>query len=549
VASARPDPAQPDPACGDSRPLSLDLLCAIRRAVAAASTPENAEELTFRLGRAWGESLVPGRAGDPTSVRREIERAAVVLEAEGLAAVTIERATFDREGSGFAVAGRVRCIDAADSSRDDGAPAALALAMGVLTGASARLTGLDLVCSEPRADGELDGADRTFEIRPAHASAPQIAPARALAGKARFFLDSLGASFGEGDIALADLVEGASDAIILIDNDDIVRYWNRGAEEMFLYRRDEVVGRRVGFIVPQDLIASGELAAIKQQLAERGALSNLVTRRVRKDGVELWISLTRTLLHDHAGRAVGSTAILRDITAQRRAEADLQGARQLAILGELAAKVAHEIKNPLAGIFAAIQILERTLESGDPRRRVFADVAREIKRLDDTVQDLLRFARPLPAKLIATPLASFVRDALAPHRLQPELAPHTIEISVPEDLVATIDARLMSQAITNLVINAGQAMERPGTIWIDARETPTAIEIEVGDSGPGVPHELRETIFDPFFTTKSRGTGLGLAIARKNVQAHGGSLGLSERRGGGALFRIALPRRSERTTA
>jgi PAS domain S-box-containing protein len=339
-------------------------------------------------------------------------------------------------------------------------------------------------------------------------------------------------------------VENTSDAILLIDVHGVIRYWNRGAECMFQYARAEVVGQRIGFLLPPDLQEADELGALQERIDREGQVTNFGTRRVRKDGTELWVSVTRTVLHDSHGRAIGSTAIIRDVSDLHEKEEELLSTRTLAVVGQLAAKIAHEIKNPLAGISGAIQVLARGLDPGDERREVFENVRQEVERLDATVQDLLRFARPVPPKLAATGLAVFVRDVVESAGLRHALQETRFDVEIPEDLVLPIDQRLMSEVLANLIHNASHATHGRGTIRVSAEPAGDAVAIDLTDTGVGIPADVLPSIFEPFFTTKSRGTGLGLAIARKNVEAHGGRIEVESTPGEGARFRITLPLRT-----
>ena len=357
----------------------------------------------------------------------------------------------------------------------------------------------------------------------------------------RFLLRSIGGGIADKDIDLDDLVENTTDAVILIDADNVISFWNRGAERMFQYSREEVLGQKVGFIVPRHLMDSRELEWLQRKIDQEGSIHNHVTQRVRKDGRELWVSLNRTALHDTDGQVIGSTATIRDITEHRRTEEELYRSRSLAIVGELAARVAHEIKNPLAGIYGALQLLARDLEPDDPRKEVFDNMGSEVRRLDETAQDLLRFARPVPPKPMPMELCSFVAALVDHLERQPEVREHDIQVDIDEGTIVPLDHRLLEQVIVNLVLNAAQAMDSPGTIRIGASRRGSKVAIEVSDTGPGIPHDQLNTIFDPFFTTKARGTGLGLAVARKNVEAHGGTIEAENEDGGGARFVITLP--------
>ena len=366
------------------------------------------------------------------------------------------------------------------------------------------------------------------------------APAPSRSG-ARFRLDAASGSLHGVEVQAVDLVEGTRDAVLLIDSDEVIRTWNQGAEAMFQYDRGEVLGRRIGFLVPPDLQEAGELEWIRHRLASEGSLSNLVTRRIRKDGTERWVSLTRSLLRDVSGKVVGSSAVFRDITEERRIRGELARAGGLAMLGEMSVTLAHEIKNRLTGIYAAVQLLGRGLRPGDDRREVIDEVAFEIKRLDATAHDLLRFARPAPLEQAPADLGEFLRGVLEPLAALPELSRHPIEREASPDLIAPIDAELLGMAIQNLVLNAAEAMEKGGAIRVLARRAPGAVEIDVCDTGPGIPDSLLGAIFRPFYTTKSQGTGLGLPIARKNVEAHGGVIEVEGTVGVGSRFRIRLP--------
>ena len=343
-------------------------------------------------------------------------------------------------------------------------------------------------------------------------------------------------------IDLEDLVEMTLDTIVFLDSEGTVRYWNRGATLMFGYERDEVLGRNVRFLIPPDLLKSGELSRLKKVCAEEGVLANYTTRRLRKDGSTIWVSLTRTVSTDRQGREVGVVATMRDITAQREREQELQRSRSLALVGELAAKIAHEVKNPLAGIYAALQVLEGQLEASDPRREVFDSIGDEVMRLNDLTHELLSFARPPEPKLRRADLREFLVDLVGDLERLSMASPGEIELDELEaGLALPFDRALCEQAFKNLILNGLQANAGRGKVRISSRRHEGMVAIDVADAGPGIPKERRASVFEPFFTTKSRGTGLGLSIAKKNVEAQGGSIRLRSHSGRGAIFRIELP--------
>lgn len=363
-----------------------------------------------------------------------------------------------------------------------------------------------------------------------------------------FVLGSMDTGLPDRRISLVNMIDTTREAALFVDQDNRVRCWNAAAQEMFQYSPEDVLGRDVEFLLPPDLHVCHELDQLRTICDESGVLHNYITRRLRKDGSQLWVSLTRTVVHDEKSQSMGAVAILRDISKQRSGESELRKSRGLAMVGELAAKVAHEVKNPLAGIFAALQVLEGTLESNDPRREVFASIGDEVMRLDSITQNLLNFARPAAPALENCDLRVFLRDLVGDLERLAMITPGLVTIDLGPEVWVRMDQSLSRDVFKNLLLNAAQALEgrkkRDGEGQIFLRETISdeVVSILVEDNGPGVPVEKRASIFEPFFTTKTKGTGLGLAIARKNMEAQGGALRLCGQRGRGAIFLVDFTR-------
>ena len=244
-----------------------------------------------------------------------------------------------------------------------------------------------------------------------------------------------------------------------------------------------------------------------------------------------------TPLRDASRRVVGSLAVSLDVTERSRAEADLRRQQTLAKLGELAAVVAHEVRNPLAGIRATIQVLASRLPGSD-QPTVKALFAR-IDALNAMTEDLLLFARPRPLRLAPLPIKDLLREAA--DLLAGESKPSGVAVAISGDGARVRgDGPVLRGVFLNLLLNAAQAMGGRGTIGVSVEAGEGTCRVSICDSGPGIAAELRERIFEPFFTTKHRGTGLGLAIVRRQVEMHGGEISVACPPEGGTTITVVL---------
>jgi signal transduction histidine kinase len=236
---------------------------------------------------------------------------------------------------------------------------------------------------------------------------------------------------------------------------------------------------------------------------------------------------------------------------QRVHDAEMIHAEHLATLGELAAGVAHEIRNPLAGIAGAIEIITKEFPNDHPDREVLEDLRQEVRRIEKTLNDLLVYARPKPPLFGRANLKETVARTLQLARQQTGNKKVDFSIQIPAALPPfPVDSEQLHQVLLNLVLNGVQAIELEGRISIEARaldaDGPNLagyIEISVADTGAGIPPEHLERIFRPFYTTKRGGTGLGLSLCRRIIAAHGGSLSVESQLKQGSRFTIRLPLR------
>jgi two-component system CheB/CheR fusion protein len=263
-------------------------------------------------------------------------------------------------------------------------------------------------------------------------------------------------------------------------------------------------------------------------------------RNRAKDGHIYWVDTTIVPFLNDRGKPYQYIAIRSDITSRKEAEEKLAQQAALARVGQMAAVVAHEVRNPLAGIKGAIQVLMSRRAAGDGELPVMRDIIGRIDSLSELINDLMLYARPRPPRLAVIELRPLVSDAVTIVRRDP--VGQSIDIAVEGiDVSASVDAEMVRATVLNLLLNAAQAMAGRGRIVVTLGRSGNAAVIEVRDNGPGIPDEIRNRVFEPFFTTKARGGGLGLPIARRTAELHGGSLALECPDAGGTVVTLTLP--------
>lgn len=266
-------------------------------------------------------------------------------------------------------------------------------------------------------------------------------------------------------------------------------------------------------------------------------------RNRAKDGHLYWVDTTIVPLLGADGRPEQYLSIRTEITERKRAEEALRKQEALARLGEMAAVVAHEVKNPLTGIAGALQVIGNRMPAASAERRVVGDMIERIWSLHRSLQDLLVFARPrapeprpMPlTRLLASSLDLLARDARFV-RVQTSLEGPELEVEADPDL--------LREAFLNVLLNAAQATEGGGTVRVVVAEAGAWCRVDVIDDGPGIPPETKDRAFEPFFTTRVRGTGLGLPIVRRTVELHGGTVTLECPPQGGTIVHIEIPVRA-----
>jgi signal transduction histidine kinase len=327
---------------------------------------------------------------------------------------------------------------------------------------------------------------------------------------------------------------------------------NAEACRIFQLKRNAVtVGRPFGDV----LRAHPDVVRVLAGAFELSHLPNRAELRLKNGGKVIGYTLSRVA--DDRGRVSGAAMFFKDLTRVEQMEERERLRDRLAALGEMAAAIAHEVKNPLAGIEVMAGLLRRQIPDVADAQSILTDIIAEAKMANQIVLEALEFVRPIRLQVERTSVADLLKSALAMAERKVSRGDITVRMDV-EPMLPQIqaDQHQLCQLFTNLLINAFEALEGRGSVTITATagvmdedvgagaeaHPPThTVVVEVADDGPGVPRELTDRIFNAFFTTKPQGSGLGLAIVRKIVDAHDGRIDIVSGTGRGTTFRVTLP--------
>lgn len=303
---------------------------------------------------------------------------------------------------------------------------------------------------------------------------------------------------------------------------------------------------------PEVLQDCPEVVRVLQSAFDTSDLPNRAELRLRKTGRAIGYTISH--IHDDEGQQVGLTLFFKDLTRVEQIEERERLRDRLATLGEMAAAIAHEVKNPLASIEVMAGVLRRQLSDRPEAMETLGDIIKESKMANAIVVEVLEFVRPIRLQVEHVAVREVILDAIQGL----DQGRHLVHVHVDEDVpLLTADPNQLRQLFTNLITNALEAMEvTEGDRRVDIRASqvpedaepgsagqplPAQVRIEVKDNGPGISEDDLERIFSPFFTTKPQGTGLGLSIVRKVVDAHDGIIDATSAPGRGTTFRVTLP--------
>ncbi|MFH1262590.1 MAG: PAS domain S-box protein [Pseudomonadota bacterium] len=345
------------------------------------------------------------------------------------------------------------------------------------------------------------------------------------------------------DQFLANILHHSVDAIAALDPQELIRSWNRGAELMFGYSSDEIVGKPFSTLLPPEFIQSDEFERISIRFRKDGFARNALLPAVAKDGRTLTINMTRTAITDSEGGDLGSSVMIRDETEQRKLEQRMIQQEKTLALGELAAGLAHEIKNPLNSLVIHTEVLRGHLSDlAGPHRAAFDRyeeiVLKEVQRLDKVVERVLNFSKPMEGVFERIDLREIVTHVTQLLSAQASREHVDLRTKVPDNLPPIEGVRdHLIQIFINLLLNAFQAMPKGGVATIDVRKgQKQSVIVSISDTGVGIPKPNYARVFDPYFSTKEKGRGLGLPLVKRLVTTQGGTISFKSRVNHGTTF-------------
>lgn len=336
------------------------------------------------------------------------------------------------------------------------------------------------------------------------------------------------------------VIDAAVDGIIVIDSRGRIEAFNAAAERMFGYAERELIGQNVRVLMPEpyrsqhDGYIDHHLKTGERKIIGIGRAVN----GMRRDGHVFPLHLS--VGEFEIDGAMHFTGILHDLSRRTELEERLREATALARLGEMAAVIAHEVKNPLAAVRGAVQVIGTRLKSDANDGAIIKEIIARLDALNDLIQDLLVFARPPAPKLTRVDLKSLTDAVIALLKRDPAVQALSVTVEgVAPPVLA--DANLLTIAVQNLLINAAQAQQGKGSVRVTLSTQDSLGRIEIADQGPGIPAEIRNALFRPFKTTKARGTGLGMATAKRLIESQSGLIEVECPPSGGTVVTLLVP--------
>ncbi len=331
--------------------------------------------------------------------------------------------------------------------------------------------------------------------------------------------------------------DAIQDGIAIIDRQGILVRSNQTLAQWLDIPVHTLIGQHYAQVF--QLSPDEELHSPHHQAIQTGVAQNAEVNMARLNRI---LSISAYPLPDDQGQVVGAVCALRDISEQKRAQESLLRSEKLAVLGRLAASLAHEINNPLQALSSGLRLLNRPDLDAEKRQQYIQVAGREVERLIGLVERMLGFYRPSDDRPVPADLGVLLNEILALAAKKLEHSQVVVQCRFDQTLpVLNVIANQIKQVFLNLILNAADAMPNGGTLTISAECHRQTIHIRFSDTGHGIAPEHLPRIFEPFYTTRAHGTGLGLPISQDIIQRHGGQIQVESVYGQGTTFTVVLP--------
>lgn len=342
----------------------------------------------------------------------------------------------------------------------------------------------------------------------------------------------------------SEIILHSIDAIIGVDNDFKIFLWNKGAENIYGYKTEEVMGKDFSILIPKNLLEKGEREFLIEEVLRKGFLSNYETERIAKNGDLKHVSITRFRIHNERGEPIGSVGIVRNVTEEANLKKELREKEYLALIGEVVSSIAHNLSNPLNIISGNADYLLLDKKEDDESYEELKVILDEATRITKSIRQLLNFSKPTKLMKESCSINEIITTVIS----EVDYLKENKKIQIKKNLTKrlpkiNIDKDQMKDVLSNVINNSVQAIFKSGTIYINSLREGSSIVIEISDDGVGIAPENLNKIFKPFFSTKGygKGTGLGLSFARRVIREHEGTLEVNSTEGKGTTFRVLLP--------
>lgn len=342
---------------------------------------------------------------------------------------------------------------------------------------------------------------------------------------------------------LSNILYTSETAIAVIDENEKFQSWNKGAQNIFQYSEEEVIGKPSSLLLPDQQKYSDELNVIREQAKVTEDVTVIDTERKTKDGRVIPVQLSVAKLPSSNGEYNGRTVILKDLSQVKQLQQQVDQSEKLAVIGQLAAGVAHEIGNPLASISSLVQVIQRR-NKDDMLGEQLVIIKENIDRISKIVRELVDFSRPPSYERVIIQITDIIKTAVGIVKYDKRVKKVNFETEFDPDLpLVRIVPDQMLQVFVNILINALDAIGGKGNINVKSYHSDNTIFIDIEDNGCGMDKETVKKIFDPFFTTKDvgRGTGLGLSVSYSIVKKFNGEILVESEPNRGSKFIIKLP--------